>query len=234
MEATSKDDESVVGDECHIISAKPGGPRYDSSFPSDQIDSHSNLLLLCKVHHKLVDDQESTYTAELLRQLKDNHEKWVAEQLDSSSKDDHRIRIKRVQNNIPEYLRRVTDGTELLALICDSCAYSFDHDELKTEEEADVVGEFLQNAQDWGEFGVDESGLRVRTGFQLTQSIRELENAGFWLFGGREIQVIEGGKGAQDSWPVAILRVLRKTNREILTVPINSVAETENGQLSGE
>ncbi|NGY93851.1 hypothetical protein F3K44_31270 [Bacillus megaterium] len=38
-QATARDDSSIVGEECHIISAKKNGPRYDSSFPTERLDS---------------------------------------------------------------------------------------------------------------------------------------------------------------------------------------------------
>ena len=63
MDAAPQDDESVVGDECHIVSGKPNGPRYGPTFPVDELDSFSNLILLCRVHHKMIDDQSETFTA---------------------------------------------------------------------------------------------------------------------------------------------------------------------------
>jgi hypothetical protein len=39
--------------------------KYDSNFPADKLDEAENLILLCKVHHKLVDDQTETYTADV-------------------------------------------------------------------------------------------------------------------------------------------------------------------------
>lgn len=62
-----------------LWSAGRPGPRYDPELPRRQVDGCFNLLLLCKVHHKLVDDQELTSTADLLRNPKSNHERWVAE-----------------------------------------------------------------------------------------------------------------------------------------------------------
>ncbi len=67
VDRTSADDESVVGEECHIISEKGRGPRNDPAFPADQIDKPENLILLCCVHHKMIDDQYETYTVELLK-----------------------------------------------------------------------------------------------------------------------------------------------------------------------
>ncbi len=84
LEATEQDEEAVVGDECHIISAKPDGPRYNPSFSPDELDAYPNLILLCRVHHKLVDDQPNTYTTAILHVLKDNHERWVRETLESA------------------------------------------------------------------------------------------------------------------------------------------------------
>jgi hypothetical protein len=37
VDATPEDDESIVGDECHIVSKKENGPRYDSSYPNDKL-----------------------------------------------------------------------------------------------------------------------------------------------------------------------------------------------------
>jgi len=84
LEAQKEDDESIVGEECHIISGKINGPRYDSTFSPDEIDAYPNLILFCRVHHKMVDDQENTFPAAFLHVLKDNHERWVREALDVS------------------------------------------------------------------------------------------------------------------------------------------------------
>jgi len=43
-----------------------------------QIDDHSNLILLCKLHHKEVDDRPNDFTIEELRRIKREHAAWVA------------------------------------------------------------------------------------------------------------------------------------------------------------
>lgn len=85
MDETPQDDESVVGDECHIVSGNPNGPRYDPEFPIDKIDSYLNLILLCRIHHKMIDDQPKKFSANFLHRLKENHERWVAETLESAT-----------------------------------------------------------------------------------------------------------------------------------------------------
>ncbi len=76
-ERTPHDAESVVGDECHIIGEKPTAARGAIGVGKNDLDGYVNLLLLCKVHHKLVDDQPDTYPVERLHKLKSVHERWV-------------------------------------------------------------------------------------------------------------------------------------------------------------
>jgi hypothetical protein len=80
-DATDTDDESLVGEEAHIVSKKKGGPRYSDPLPMDRRDLVANLILLCNTCHKIVDDQAGTYPADLLRQMKADHEQWVKETL---------------------------------------------------------------------------------------------------------------------------------------------------------
>jgi hypothetical protein len=75
MDATETDDESLIGEECHIIAKSVDGPRGNPDFPADRINKYENLILLCSIHHKIIDDQPNTYTAEYLNQLKTEHEK---------------------------------------------------------------------------------------------------------------------------------------------------------------
>lgn len=74
-EGTETDDPSVFGQEAHIISEKPDGPRH-AYLPN--YDVYSNLMLLCSKHHKQVDDQVAHYTVDLLKQIERDHEGWVA------------------------------------------------------------------------------------------------------------------------------------------------------------
>jgi hypothetical protein len=57
---------SIAVQIAHIRSEKPGGPRYDASFPEDQLNEAGNLLLLCGKHHTPVDQNESVFTTEEL------------------------------------------------------------------------------------------------------------------------------------------------------------------------
>jgi len=94
MDATETDDESLIGEECHIIARKKDGPRGKSELSTEQRDKYNNLLLLCRNHHKVIDDQPSEYSVEKLHSIKDQHEKWVRESLeeyDSAKQRDEEI-----------------------------------------------------------------------------------------------------------------------------------------------
>lgn len=85
MDATETDDESIVGEAAHIVAEKEDGPRGKSELSREERDKYSNLLLLCNVHHKQIDDQTQHFTVEKLYQIKRNHEDWVQSQLNIDS-----------------------------------------------------------------------------------------------------------------------------------------------------
>ena len=66
---------TITGEVCHIKAQKPGGPRYDLQQSDDARHAFENLLLLCSVHHRIVDDRPDTYTVELLGDMKAMHER---------------------------------------------------------------------------------------------------------------------------------------------------------------
>ena len=87
------DDASVVGDEAHIVAREKKGPRGDSPLPLKERDKYDNLILMCKVHHKQIDDQPKKYTVEVLHKMKETHLNWVKDNLtiDKSKEKDEEI-----------------------------------------------------------------------------------------------------------------------------------------------
>ena len=65
---------SIVGEICHIKGDKSGAARYDSAQSNEQRQGFDNLILLCNVHHKIVDDDDTAYTVERMLQMKQQHE----------------------------------------------------------------------------------------------------------------------------------------------------------------
>jgi hypothetical protein len=219
IDATTSDDESVIGEECHIVSSQANGPRYDPAFPQEQIDEYSNLIILCRIHHKMVDDQKDTYPTEILRQKKIDHECWYKEKF-TQSKVSSSPKVKRLKENIPPFLMRLTSGKEVLNLVDGSSALETGYDELETQEEVELISSFLSWVQDLDVLS-GELALYVQTGFELTKMITELEEAGFFVFGARELRILEGGVGEPVTFPVTIFRVLRQANPEIIPASVD-------------
>lgn len=65
-----------------MVAREPKGPRGTSGLTAGQRDAYSNLLLLCNVHHKLVDDNPVTYSVDALAEMKVQHEDWVRNSLE--------------------------------------------------------------------------------------------------------------------------------------------------------
>ncbi|HEY6529168.1 MAG TPA: HNH endonuclease [Cellvibrionaceae bacterium] len=219
IDPTEENGESVVGDECHIISGAVLGPRYSVDFEKEKIDQSENLILLCKVHHKMVDDQSETYTVSILKQIKGNHHKWIEEKL-SREEEITPVRIKRVNGEIPKKIPRVQSGKVLLNM-ASACQGSYtDYSETLSEDEAELVGALFQNTQDWGDlYNGIEPAERVRAARSVDEQIKELESLGLCVFAATEKQRLEGGNSAPSAFTVLHLSVFRSTDPNVVIVP---------------
>jgi hypothetical protein len=63
-----------LGKIAHIVGLGRQGPRADSTIPVKDLNRIENLLLLCGVHHDLVDANPRIYSVEVLAAYKANHE----------------------------------------------------------------------------------------------------------------------------------------------------------------
>jgi len=75
------DDPTLIGENCHIVADADNGPRANPLMPLEERDAYPNLILCCRNHHKIIDDQIKTYTVDCLHKIKNQHETWVREQL---------------------------------------------------------------------------------------------------------------------------------------------------------
>ncbi|HEX3069107.1 MAG TPA: hypothetical protein VHX14_11070 [Thermoanaerobaculia bacterium] len=65
---------TLTGRICHIRARNPKGARYDTLQTDEQRNSFENLILMCPIHHDVIDADEKSYTVERLLQLKQDHE----------------------------------------------------------------------------------------------------------------------------------------------------------------
>lgn len=216
FDSTQKDSGSVVGEECHIISGANKGPRSNPNFPKDKIDDVSNLILLCRVHHKQIDDQVETYTPELLRTIKYNHEKWVEDKL-KEQPETPKVRIKRIKEEIPEKLPVIHTGKEMFNLAAGACAFYNDYSDDLTDEELDLVASFIQSVKDWAELANEmEPNQKINASRELDKEIRALRELNIFAFAAVEKQKIVGGISGESAFPVLHLTVSKASDSNVV------------------
>jgi hypothetical protein len=64
----------VTGRICHIKAQSVGGPRYDADQSEAERHGFENLLLMCPVHHDVIDADAENYSVERLQKMKLDHE----------------------------------------------------------------------------------------------------------------------------------------------------------------
>lgn len=74
-----------VTDVCHIVADSRHGPRGHSDLTDEERQRHTNLILFCPQHHRIVDAQPRTYSVPVLQKIKHDHETRVRRQLRPSS-----------------------------------------------------------------------------------------------------------------------------------------------------
>jgi hypothetical protein len=70
-----------LGVGAHITAASPGGPRYDPSLTPEQRASAENGIWLCQNDGKLIDNDVTRFTVELLKSWKAQAEATAAQEL---------------------------------------------------------------------------------------------------------------------------------------------------------
>ncbi len=71
---------SILAEVCHIHAQNIGGPRYKEDQSEEGRHEYENLILMCRVHHKIIDDPNnlSKFDADQLRKIKNEHESKIS------------------------------------------------------------------------------------------------------------------------------------------------------------
>lgn len=93
----AKDNNSILGEICHIEAASVDGPRYNQNQTDDERRGFDNLILLCEACHKIIDNKanEAKYSVELLKQWKKSHQEKV---------------LNSINGNLPNYFQQVVNA----------------------------------------------------------------------------------------------------------------------------
>lgn len=118
-----QDTDATIAQIAHIVADSRQGPRGGFPMCDEDRNQHPNLVLLCGVHHDLIDAQPHTYSVQVLRQMKADHEERVHRALfpdEAMPKSDY------ITENIHSSLLPVTHLPE--AVFTAPCKYN-DHQE---------------------------------------------------------------------------------------------------------
>lgn len=74
-----------IGEIAHIKDLADSGFRSDRDLTIEERNSYPNLILLCRNHHKEIDDLPQKYSVEQLRKIKHDHETWINNRLRDSA-----------------------------------------------------------------------------------------------------------------------------------------------------
>jgi hypothetical protein len=215
-ERTPGDREAVVGDEAHIAARSAAGPRYGEC-PPDMVDRYENLILLCRVDHKKIDDQPQHYTTVRIRQAKAEHETWVEHALADVPAP---IRVQ-FDSDDPLRLRLIKTGSDVWDVVQGAHRFVLgDLDEdAGSHGDLDRSATFLQNARDWGEISsdVNDQGMRAvrEAKASLAGDLEALRERGILVFGGRRRGLITGGVRPPAPFADACLTVMRADDDRI-------------------
>ncbi|MFC9471000.1 hypothetical protein ACFTS5_02330 [Nocardia sp. NPDC056952] len=198
-----QDREALTGEEAHIHAQSPDGPRpYTGAEPFD-LDGYDNLILLCRVHHRVVDEQTAKFTVKKLHEIKSAHEQWVSSRLQKISDEPAPIRLKAIKprRGEPMSLTVIRTGREAWNVAA-GCGFYFyeapDEDEI-SDEAGDVAAEFLTNLRDWADLSetVTDNGFTAVMDAQrsLRDNLKELDAHGLVAFGGQRRMMLTGGIG---------------------------------------
>ena len=202
IDESVQDPHSVVGEECHIYGKKPNSARYSKSYPKDHLDKYENFILLCNIHHKLVDDQPNKHTVEYLKKLKSNHENWIKSTLKL-------VETKKADWSF-HFLSRIQTGRKLMLQLSGIHSGIFDYDEPSDQSEADALSEFMTEVQDTADVGDDvELGEKAKWEWRISEQIRKLEDYNFLVFAKRYTHTVKVGKRTVSDWEIGILKVAK-------------------------
>lgn len=188
------DPPSVFGEECHIVAHSPGGPRAAEITDPDCYD---NLILLCRKHHKQVDDQPEHFTVERLKKIKSEHE------------------AKEANRNAIAPVRLIPDPTKPASKLLKLCltgealwesvsgAYSFNpsYPAGLNDDQADAVDSLLDELRDWLDAGTDLSYREGRRAArELGERVKELAEVGLFVGTRDRHLLLTGGVSEPSSW----------------------------------
>ncbi len=130
-----EDNGVLTGECCHIEAYSKGGARYNDTTTEDEKNAESNLMMMCSRHHKIIDTDSTTYTTEILKQMKSIHEQQFSgtkRELDDKmlfaleqSMENYWHRLETIDSNDKTDLKIKIDSESYIQTLLENIAESF-------------------------------------------------------------------------------------------------------------
>ena len=124
-----------------------------------------------------------------------------------------------------DFLPLIQSGRHLMQIAGGAELGTYGYSPLENNEEAELVGGFLQDVRDWGDIWIELNMIeRARAEVELNERIEELARNGYWLFGQRKKKKLLFPHTSNPSvWTIRYLYIVQKDDPSIL--------KTEEGEL---
>lgn len=198
----------ILGQECHIRSPKIKGPRYDQKYPTEKLNSPENLILLCRNHHKEIDDFPKKYTTEYLDKTKKEHEDLTRNNYKSGEREVKIIKKAKYLEAIP-----ITSGMQLIDKVTGACGYSYTFDETDDNQIYELIKDFLSYVEDFDIISDISTNDKLDMAKGLKKIIIGLQNVGYFIFIGIAKDIITGGISGDSDWKT--VHFVLTSNKEI-------------------
>ncbi|MGH3561088.1 MAG: hypothetical protein ACRDTN_04610 [Mycobacterium sp.] len=184
-------------------------------------DGYDNRILLCRVHHRIIDEQPHEYTVKKLRELKSRHEQWVRERLHivpgAAAGTPIGLRPKFPGQGM--VLPHLKTGRGAWNAAIGSLFYLFDsigEDEAPVDA-CDAADRFLTNLRDFAEMHaaiIDRGFEAIREDQRdLRRDLDQLTSHGLVAFGAQRDMLITGG--GQTPTPATMAVVVIRPQAEV-------------------
>ncbi|WP_156409401.1 hypothetical protein [Mycobacterium sp. Root265] len=199
--SNASDPDALIGEEAHIISASRRGPRGAASVAGMDLDGYYNKILLCRVHHRIVDEQTNAFPVEKLREIKSQHEEWVRNRLHviDGDVDNHPFGLRHKSSGSGMILPRLRNGKDAWHAVAGSSFYlleSIDEDE-GGPAACEAADSFLALLRDTAEIYdvISDGGPQAIRSAQrdLRSGLDNLERERLSAFGALRAMLLTGG-----------------------------------------
>jgi hypothetical protein len=104
---------TLIADICHIEAHSLGGPRYNPMQNEDEREGFENLLLICGIHHPVIDNEHEYYTVAVLKKIKADHEQKYINDIEPTNEVLEKLLQTITKNDKEIYINMLSSEIEL-------------------------------------------------------------------------------------------------------------------------